>query len=148
MYTTGNKRLWSRGLVFHLVTGDIFTAGYHADGTDPCVCGSTWFLWMLHLLLLSSWLYWRICTLAEVDAGKIIVHNVSILCVQVMIHNVMHVYHKRKVSDTQIVTSRFREGKWNWMWKRNNITKHRELWLKKTSCEEYFNTFVCIHQIK
>lgn len=50
LYTMGNKRLWDHSLVFHLLTGDIFTAGYHADGIDPCVCGSIWFLWMFHPL--------------------------------------------------------------------------------------------------
>lgn len=36
----GNKLLRDHDFVFHLLTGDIFTAGYHADEMDPHVCGS------------------------------------------------------------------------------------------------------------
>lgn len=88
LYTTGNKRPWDHSLVFHLLTGDIFTAGYHADGLDPCVCGSIWFLWMFHWLWYYLPLYWCICTLIGTDAVKIIVHDASILCVQLTIHRV------------------------------------------------------------
>lgn len=88
LYTMGNKRLWDHSLVFHLLTGDIFTAGYHADGMDPCVCGSIWFLWMFHRLRYPRPLYWCICTLMGTDAVKIIVHDASILCVQLVTQKV------------------------------------------------------------
>lgn len=85
----GNKRLWDHSLVFHLLTGDIFTAGYHADGMDPCVCVAAYdFLWMFHRVWYPSPLYWCICTLIRTDAVKVIVHDASILCVQLRIHKV------------------------------------------------------------
>lgn len=54
LYTMGNKLLRDHDFVFHLLTGDIFTAGYHADEMDPRVCGSIWFLWMFQRLWHSS----------------------------------------------------------------------------------------------
>lgn len=99
LYTMGNKRLWDHSLVFHLLTGDIFTAGYHADGMDPCVCGSIWFLWMFHRLRYPRQLYWCICTLMGTDAVKIIVHDASILCVQLVTQKVC-AYLIREKRDT------------------------------------------------
>lgn len=92
----------SRLVFFHLLTGDIFTAGYHDDGMDPCVCGSIWFLWMFHQLCHSSPLYWCISTLMGIDAVKITVHDASTLCVQLIIHKVRaHIMEWRWFSVTR-----------------------------------------------
>lgn len=87
LYTMGNKLLRDHDFVFHLLTGDIFTAGYHADEMDPRVCGSIWFLWMFQRLRHSSPLYWCIRALMGKDAVKITVHDASTLCVQLIIVN-------------------------------------------------------------
>lgn len=147
LYTTGNKRLWAHGLVFHLLTTDIFTAGYHADGMDPSVCGSTWFLWMFHLLQHSSWLHWCICTLEEVDAVKIIVHNATILCVQLIIHNVIHIYCINRGLAIQCDTEAFGERKSEAGWERGTTwtNTERELWFKKNFLSRVFQWYFLMY---
>ncbi len=137
LYTMGNKRLWDHSLVFHLLTGDIFTAGYHADGMDPCVCGSIWLLWMFHRLRYSSPLYWCICTLMGADAVKIIVHDASILCVQLIIHKAcVYVIVALCYGDT----GGFKERKSETKWDRFNMWTNTERTVSsKTSHRGNFN---------
>lgn len=82
-----DELLRAQNLVFHLLTGDVFTAGYRADEMSLCVCGSTWFLWMFPRLQQSSPLYWCICSLMGTDAVRIKVHDASILYAELRIHN-------------------------------------------------------------
>lgn len=73
-YTTGNKSLWDHSLVFHLLTGGIFTAGCHADGMDPCVCVRVFFLNVTHCSTTVMYLY----NLMGIDAVRITAHDATL----------------------------------------------------------------------